>query len=331
MTAVIDSGVDSVTGADEFTAELVVRDRTQAADGVITLTLADPRGAALPVGQPGAHIDVMLDNGVVRQYSLCGALGDDRAWTVGVLRDPRSRGGSRYIHDHLHPGTRVRVRGPRNHFPLIDSPRYLFVAGGIGITPITAMIHRAERSGARWELVYLGRTRAAMAFTTELSRRYGDKVVVWADDERGGPIDLPDRLGAPVDDTMVYCCGPEGLLAAVEGVGRHWPVGSIRVERFAGRAESATAADRPVEVDCHRSGITVTVDADVPLLDALEDAGIPIMSSCGEGICGTCRTTVLEGTPDHRDSLLTDDEKNSGTVILPCVSRSRTARLVLDL
>ncbi|WP_312870748.1 PDR/VanB family oxidoreductase [Gordonia asplenii] len=279
----------------------------------------------------------MLDNGLVRQYSLCGDPTDLKTWTVGILRDPNSRGGSEFVHDNLDAGRAVRVRGPRNHFALIDSPRYLFVAGGIGITPIKAMAQAAQRSGAQWTLIYLGRSRSTMAFADELVERYGARVILWPDAESGGTYDLAATLGTPLDDTLVYCCGPEGLLTAVENLCAAWPVGSVNVERFAARTSTPSAREEggetldTFEVICMRSGVTVEVDADTPMLDALEDADIPIMSSCGEGVCGTCRATVLEGIPDHRDSLLTEAERASGTTILPCVSRSKTAKLVLDL
>lgn len=322
------------TAAHEFTAELVVRERVAAADGVVALELVDPAGHELPAWEPGAHIDLLLDEGLVRQYSLCGDPRQADTWLVGVLLDANSRGGSQHVHTHLHEGATVRVRGPRNNFPLVDSPKYLFIAGGIGITPIKAMVESAERAGLDWTLIYLGRTRCGMAFHQELQDIHGDRVTVWADDERGGFFDLAEALAEPAQDTVIYSCGPEPLLEAVEKLCAHWPNGSLHVERFAAKAPSA---DEPAgaldsyQVVCRQSGVTVEVADGVPMLEALEDAGLPIMSSCGEGICGTCRTTVLEGIPDHRDSLLTAEERAAGDVVLPCVSHSRTEKLVLDL
>lgn len=317
----------------EFTTELIVRGRSTPADGVVVLDLAHPEGEDLPRWEPGAHIDLLLSDGLTRQYSLCGDPGDSGVWRVGVLLDPNSRGGSRYVHENLEEGTTVRVRGPRNHFPLVDAPRYRFIAGGIGITPIAAMIEAVQQAGNDWTLLYGGRTRASMAFAADLAERYPERVTVWPQDERG-LLDLESLLKEPEDDTLVYSCGPEGLLTAVEQHCAHWPPGILHIERFAAKAptaEQAAEALEQFEVVCQRSGVTFEVTSDKSILEVLEEADIPIMASCYEGVCGTCEARVLEGTPDHRDSMLTDAEKDAGEVMLVCVSRSRTERLVLDL
>jgi ferredoxin-NADP reductase len=317
----------------EFTTDLVVHRRHVAADCVVALDLVDPQGGDLPAWEPGAHIDLMLDEGLVRQYSLCGDPRDAKTWRVGVLLDPQSRGGSRHVHENLGDGASVRVRGPRNHFPLVDSPRYLFIAGGIGITPIMAMVESAHRAGSDWTLIYLGRSRSTMAFAEALSDSYGDRVTVWADDENGQFFDLNGALGEPAEQTLVYCCGPEPLLSAVEDHCSHWPEGSLHIERFAAKAPAEAAAEAldTFKVVCQRSAVTVEVSGETSILEALEDADVPILSSCLEGICGTCEAIVLEGTPDHRDSMLTDAERASGNKILTCVSRSCSEKLVLDL
>jgi ferredoxin-NADP reductase len=183
----------------EFTTELIVRRRSAPAEGVVVLDLAHPQGEDLPRWEPGAHIDLLLSEKLTRQYSLCGDSGDPSVWRVGVLLDPASRGGSQYVHDNLQEGVTVRVRGPRNHFELVDAPRYRFVAGGIGITPIFAMLEEAERTGNDWTLLYGGRTRASMAFVNELVERYPDRVTVWPQDERGF-LDLAALLKDPADD-----------------------------------------------------------------------------------------------------------------------------------
>jgi ferredoxin-NADP reductase len=317
----------------EFTTLLVVHRRHEAADGVVALDLVDPQGGDLPAWEPGAHIDLLLDEGLVRQYSLCGDPSDAKTWRVGVLLDPQSRGGSRHVHDNLVDGASVRVRGPRNHFALVDSPRYLFIAGGIGITPIIAMIDAAQRADNDWTLLYLGRSGTSMAFSGELSDTYGDRVTLWPGDEKG-VFDLKAALGEPADQTLVYCCGPEQLLSAVEEHCSDWPEGSLHIERFAAKAlvpEPGVEALEIFQVVCQRSGVTVEVSEDTSILEALEEADIPIMSSCLEGICGTCEATVVEGSPDHRDSMLTEAERASGNKILTCVSRSCSEKLVLDL
>jgi ferredoxin-NADP reductase len=270
---------------------------------------------------------------LVRQYSLCGDPRDAKAWRVGILLDPDSRGGSRHVHNNLPEGSSVRVRGPRNHFPLVDSPRYLFIAGGIGITPIIPMIDSAQRAGSDWTLIYLGRSRTTMAFAEALSDFYGDRVTLWPDDLRGR-FDLEAALGEPAGQTLVYCCGPEQLLAAAEQHCAHWPDGSLHIERFAAKAPATEPSGDTLDtfqVVCQRSAVTVEVSGETSILEALEDADVPILSSCLEGICGTCEATVLEGTPDHRDSMLTDAERASGNKILTCVSRSCSEKLVLDL
>lgn len=321
MTTELLSGVPAAT---EFTAELVVRSRRDAADGVVHLELAAPDGSDLPAWEPGAHIDLILDDDLVRQYSLCGDALDSSTWSIAVLRTTDSRGGSDAVHGRLHEGATVRVAGPRNHFAVVESPEYLFVAGGIGITPIMPMIERAELAGANWHLYYLGRSNSSMAFADDLAEKYGDRVTLWADDARGGPIDLSTIVGEPDADTLIYSCGPEPLLDALEERCLGWPAGALHIERFAPRTPAPDAATEGLatfEVECCRSGIVVTVEEDQPLLEALEDADIPIMSSCLEGMCGTCQATVLDGVPDHQDSMLSPAERDSGSVILTCVSR----------
>ena len=317
----------------EFATDLVVRRRVTPAEGVVVLDLAHPENGDLPRWEPGAHIDLILEDGLTRQYSLCGDPQDSSVWRIGVLLDPNSRGGSRYVHANLNEGARVRVRGPRNHFPLVDAPHYRFIAGGIGITPILAMLEGVQRAGGDWTLLYGGRTRASMAFAEELAERYPERVTVWPQDERG-LLDLESLFKDPEDNTLVYCCGPEALLSAVEQYSTHWPAGILHIERFAAKAptaEEAAEALEQFEVVCQRSGRAFEITSDQSILEVLEEEGIPILGSCYEGVCGTCEARVLEGTADHRDSVLTDAERAAGEVMLICVSRSRTERLVLDL
>ncbi|GAA1778317.1 PDR/VanB family oxidoreductase [Actinomadura chokoriensis] len=310
--------------------ELVVRSMTWEADGVLSVTLAGLGGTPLPTWEPGAHLE--LDLGTwVRQYSLCGDPGETGTYRIAVLYEPDGRGGSAFVHEELRPGQTVRVRGPRNRFPLEDASRYLFLAGGIGITPLLPMIARAAGRGVPWRLVYGGRSRSSMAFLPELAR-YGDAVAVVPEDLDGRP-DLDALLGTPQEGTAVYCCGPEGLLAAVEGRCAAWPDGSLHVERFAAapRDPASDGEDTAFEVECAQSGLTIEVAADETVMDALEQAGVQVPNACREGICGSCETPVLAGVPDHRDGLLTDAEREAGKTMMPCVSRCLSARLVLDL
>ncbi|MGY1809507.1 PDR/VanB family oxidoreductase [Blastococcus sp. SYSU D00669] len=312
----------------EHVGELVVAERTEAADGVVTLVLEHPDGEELPAWTPGAHVDLLLGPDLTRQYSLCGSPGERTRWRLGVLLDEGGRGGSRHVHERLAAGERVSVRGPRNHFPLVAADRYVFLAGGIGITPILPMIAEAEASGADWTLFYGGRQRSSMAFVDELAR-YGDRVVLRPQDEHG-LLDLAAIL-EPRPGALVYACGPEAMLQAVEQGCAGWPPGSLHVERFSAKPVAEGAAATSFEVVCQRSGITVTVPEDRSILDVVLDAGVNALSSCQEGVCGTCETAVVEGSPDHRDSLLTDEEKAAGDYMMICVSRSQSPRLVLDL
>jgi ferredoxin-NADP reductase len=305
--------------------EAVVTERRDAAEGVVELTLTAADGGSLPAWSPGAHIDLRLAEGLVRQYSLCGDPADRSVLRVAVLREPGGRGGSRRVHDELADGDRVRIRGPRNHFALVDAPRYLFIAGGIGITPIVPMVAAAHARGADWRLVYGGRSRTSMAFRDELRQRYGDRVSVRPQDE-SGLLDLDGLLAREPGDTAIYCCGPEPLLLAVE---QRRP--GVHVERFAPVTRENSGEDTAFEVELANSCATLTVPPGKSVLEVIEGAGIPVLSSCREGTCGTCETPVLDGVVEHRDSLLTEEERAADDTMMICVSRARGARLVLDL
>lgn len=313
----------------EFEASVRVEGKQAVADGVVALTLREVDGHPLPEWEPGAHVDLILDQAATRQYSLCGDASDPGTYRLGILCDPNGSGGSLFVHDRLQAGDVVRVRGPRNNFPLVSSPGYLFIAGGIGITPILPMIAAAEKSGAEWRLVYGGRQRASMAFLDELAA-YGDRVSVLPQDETG-LLDLDALLGSPRPGTLVYCCGPEPLLNAVEQRCADWPKRSLHVERFVARPLSEPVLTGPFEVHLAQSDLTLTIPPDRSILSVLEEAGAPVLSSCAEGTCGTCETPVLEGLPDHRDSVLDEEAREAGDCMMICVSRSCTERLVLDL
>ena len=249
----------------EHEAELLVQKAEVVAEDVVALTLVSPAGETLPSWSPGAHIDLVLADDLVRQYSLCSAPGEDGAWRIGVLRTPDSRGGSQRVHDTLTEGATVTIRGPRNHFPLVAASTYLFIAGGIGITPMLPMIAQAEAAGADWRLLYGGRHRASMAFLPELAQ-YGDLVTVVPQDEAGF-LDLDGVLGTPQEGTLVYCCGPEGLLSAVEAKCANWPSGSLHLERFSAKPqETSEVADESFELVLQQTGVTVTVPPNIERL-----------------------------------------------------------------
>lgn len=315
---------------DEVELDLVVAAREHAAEGVVLLTMQLPDGGELPAWSAGAHTDLRLREGLVRQYSLCGDPADRQHWKVAVLLEPESRGGSTYVHEQLVTGSTVHVRGPRNHFALSEAKRYLFITGGIGVTPILPMAAQADAADAEWRLVYGGRTRASMAFVEELVERYGDRVDVRPQDETG-LLDLEEILGSPDPDTLVYCCGPEALLLAVEDKCREWSRGALHIERFAPKQLAEPVLHESFEVELAQSGLVLTVPPEKSVLQVIEEAGVNVLSSCTEGTCGTCETGVLEGAPEHRDSLLSEDERAANDTMFICVSRSCSSRLVLEL
>ncbi|GAA2086607.1 PDR/VanB family oxidoreductase [Streptomyces albiaxialis] len=313
------------TGPDRART-LTVLDRAEPAEGVVRLRLGG--AGALPSWRPGAHVDLVLPSGLVRQYSLCGDPGEADTYTLATRLTEDSRGGSREVHEVLREGVRVEVRGPRNRFPLAEAPAYLFVAGGIGITPILPMVRAAEAAGTPWRLLYGGRTRASMPFLDELAELDGGegRVTVVPRDEAGHP-DLAGALAAAPPDAAVHCCGPGPLMDAVTALPA--PGGGVHLERFTATAPRGEGPDRPFEAELRRSGATVTVPADSTALAAIRAAYPDTPYSCEQGFCGTCQTGVLEGEVEHRDELLTDAERD--TSMLLCVSRARGERVVLDL
>ncbi|MCE0764864.1 PDR/VanB family oxidoreductase [Pseudonocardia kujensis] len=286
-----------------------ITSRRTVADGVVELELSGPD---LPDWTPGSHIDLHLAPGLVRQYSLCGP-----GFRIAVLREADGRGGSAFVHDRLAVGDQVEVGGPRNHFPLVAASRYLFVAGGIGITPILPMIEAAKAAGADWRLLYGGRSRESMAY---LDRLGGDPRVIV---QVGGLLGLRAAV-ADAPGAEVYGCGPAPMLDALLEV-----CPAAHVERFTPVA--LDLPERPFEAVLERSGVTVLVPAGTSLLAAIEAGGVDVVQSCREGTCGTCETVVLAGEPEHRDSVLDEADREAGDVMMICVSRARGPRLVLDL
>ncbi|GAA1545479.1 PDR/VanB family oxidoreductase [Nocardioides humi] len=312
---------------------VIVRERERLTDDIVRLTLGPADGAPLPAWTPGAHIDLVLGPcALVRQYSLCGDPRDRTSWRVAVLREAGGRGGSVFVHDQVREGLVLEASSPRNHFELETAGRYVFIAGGIGVTPIVPMLAAADAAGAAWSLTYGARGRDALAFAGEAAT-YGDRVRLHAHDE-SGPIDLPAALGEPDPTALVYCCGPEPLLAAVEdhlALTPGWSPRQLRTERFAPRSDALDRPSTPFEVELRRTGVRVQVAADQSVLEAVRAAGVVVESSCAEGTCGTCETAVLGGRVDHRDAILDDDERAANDVMFLCVSRAADGELVLDL
>ncbi|MGV9713511.1 PDR/VanB family oxidoreductase [Gordonia sp. NPDC003424] len=300
------------------------------AAGITSFELASPDGSALAPWEPGAHIDVHLPSGTVRQYSLCGDPGRIDRYRIGVLELPDGRGGSIEAHRELRCGTIVHVGSPRQNFPFADHADYVFVAGGIGITPLLPMMAAAARAGRSWSLFYAARSGDHFAFRDEIAILPGGEAHLVQ-----GPLDL-DEIVSTATESEVYCCGPVTLMDALadklDAVGRG---AHLHCERFAAAAPVPTDSNpenpSTFEIELAQSGTTVTVDDGVSVLDAIRSAGVDHPSSCEMGFCGTCEVKVLAGTVDHRDDLLTDDEKAAGATMMPCVSRAACARLVLDV
>jgi ferredoxin-NADP reductase len=303
---------------------------TWEAEGVIALTLSAPAGTVLPGWEPGAHIDLRLPSGLSRQYSLCGDPLDHDRYMIAVRLEPKSRGGSAEIHSAALIGRELVVTAVRNHFPLQTADEYLLIAGGIGVTPILPMAAALTQRGADWSAVYCGRGANTMAFRGVLAALGGDRVR-FLDTVTGHRPDLQEAVRGLGPGGIVYCCGPNSL---IDDVAEKCTAAGIRyeTEHFStATPQSADGQDEVVELELRKSGIAITVGTGTTLLQAIRDSGVEIGSDCEEGYCGTCETPVLDGTPDHRDVVLSKAERGAGRTIMPCVSRALGRRLALDL
>ena len=323
--------------AQETLQVRVVKKQTEA-EGIASYELARLDGAALPPFSAGSHIDVHLpggqSGGLVRQYSLCNASHESHRYRIAVLRDAASRGGSAGMHDAVHEGDVLTISTPRNHFPLHPAAHTLLLAGGIGVTPLLCMADRLARTGAAFTLHYCTRSAERTAFAAEIAASpLAPHTHIHHDD--GAPaqkLDLPAVLAAPADDKRLYVCGPAGFIDHVVNTAKAqgWPKDRIHLEYFAAPAQD-TAGDQGFEVRIASTGATYTIAPDVSVVEALRGHGIDILTSCEQGVCGTCLTRVLEGEVDHRDMYLTDEEKAANEQFMPCCSRARSQCLVLDL
>jgi len=311
-----------------------VRRRIDEADGICSLELVHPQGEPLPAFTAGAHIDVQVAPQLVRQYSLCNDPAERHRWRIAVLREPASRGGSAGIHDRVQPGVRLQVSAPRNHFELVAARRSILVAGGIGITPILAMAQALHATGQDFDMHYCARSASRMAFRREIeSSGYAARVRLHPGDApEAQRFDAAKALAGAEPGTHLYVCGPAGFMEHVLGTARSlgWPDDRLHREHFAGAAV-ASEQDAPFEVELARSGRSCVIPAGRSVLHVLLEQGVDLPYSCEAGVCGTCLTRVLAGTPDHRDSYLTEAERATNGQFLPCCSRARSPRLVLDL
>ena len=316
-----------------ITRPVVVESVTPVATGVVKLRLVAPNGGSLPRWSPGSHIDVECGGPErTRQYSLCGDPADTAAFEIAVLRESAGRGGSEWIHANVQAGDRLKVRGPRNHFRMDESiGKAIFIAGGIGITPVSAMARRAKLLGIDYELHYSGHSRSTMAFLDELAALHGDRLRLYPSDE-ACRNDLAVLLAVPRADTQVYACGPVRMLEALDACCSAWPVEALRTEHFVSTAGPLDAdKEHPFEVELKDSGVVIAVAANQTLLAALRAANIDVQSDCEEGLCGSCEVRVLGGKVDHRDVVLTRAEREMHTKMMTCCSRARDTRLLLEL
>ena len=319
--------------AHAVSRQVVVESVTRVADDIVKLRLASIDGKPLPRWTPGSHIDIECgDTGLSRQYSLCGDPAETSVLEIAILKESEGRGGSQWVHEHVKAGDRLKVRGPRNHFRMDESARKLvFIAGGIGITPISAMAHAARLRGLDYQIHYSGRSRKSMALLDQLQQEHGDRLHVYAKDE-GRRNDFSAVLAHPSDDTQIYACGPQRMLDALQDCCQRWPEDALRIEHFHSTLGTLDPSkEHAFEVELKDSGITLTVPADQTLLTALRSANIDVQSDCEEGLCGSCEVHVLDGDVDHRDVVLTRSEREANTKMMSCCSRAKGKRLVLEL
>lgn len=314
--------------------DVVVASKRELAENIVGLELVAAEGAALPAFTAGSHIDVRLKNDMIRQYSLCNDPSETHRYCLGVLKEADGRGGSAAVHA-LREGATLKISPPRNNFELDEDARHsLLLAGGIGITPILSMAQTLHANDKGFALHYCARTPSKMAFREWLETcDFSARVNLHFDD---GPAEQKFNIEAlrekPDSGTHLYVCGPTGFMEAVlAAAGDAWPASALHREYFSADAQSEEGEDRPFRIKVESTGDIVDVPADRTIVEVLGDIGIEIPTSCEQGICGTCVTPVLQGTPDHRDLVLTDEEHAENDQMTPCCSRALTDLLVLDL
>ena len=322
-----------VTRASPLRAR-VARFRAEAQD-VVSLELTDPQGGPLPAFEPGAHIDLHLPNGLVKQYSLCNPAGATDRYRIAVGRSATSRGGSAFVHDHLRVGTILTISVPKNNFPLaVDASRHLFIAGGIGITTILSMLAWCAANRKPWRLLYCAQSRQRAAFVDDILALQGGEARFHFDNEQGGRLpDIEATLALRHEGEHVYCCGPSGLMRSVDDhAATDWPVGAVHFEWFtAATPPSELTEEEPFDVILQQGGQRFTVPAGRSILETLEENGVLVPFGCREGLCGTCETQLCGGEPEHRDSVLSKADRAANRSLMICVSRAKSGPLVLDL
>ena len=320
------SSIDSITVK-------VVRKTAEAQD-IASFELARTDGAPLPAFSAGSHIDIQVPGGLTRQYSLCNDTGEQHRYRIAVLRDPASRGGSVGMHDAVKEGDEILISTPKNHFPLEHATQTLLFAGGIGVTPLLCMAQRLGKTGADFTMHYCTRSEDRTAFHKEIRESaFADKVQFHFDTgAEEQKLNLKKALGAPDVSKHLYVCGPSGFIDFVINTAKAagWGAAQIHLEYF-GAAPQDTSNDGSFDVKIASTGKSYTIGKDDNIIQVLKNNGIEILTSCEQGVCGTCITRVLEGDIDHRDMYFTDEEKAANDQFTPCCSRAKSAVLVLDL
>lgn len=313
--------------------DMVVGEAVEVARDVMQITLRCADGSEVPQWAPGAHIDVKVGAFGFRQYSICSDPNDRHCLEIAVSKENET-GASHFIHTNTRQNSKITIRGPRNNFAFMPGAhKTVFIAGGIGITPVKPMAAEAKANGLDYTLIYLGRERDTLAFIKQLTRKHGNFCVLWITDEHSGRrFDVGNYIRRlDKDGLRVYCCGSDSLLAEVEQSFEDAPKGVLRTERFSIPSIADTAKNYAFDVVLGRSGKTLRVPEDKSILDVINKAGAGVMSTCNKGLCGTCEVRVLSGLPEHRDAVLTPEERAEGSTVMTCVSRCRGEKLVLDL
>lgn len=311
--------------------KLKVVQRNELTDQVIELLLGDAAERSLPNWEPGSHIDLLLNNGMNRQYSLMRQKHEPNLWKIAVLIDPNGRGGSSYISENLLVGTEVNANGPRNHFGLVKSKSYHFIAGGIGITPLIPMIEFVEASGANWSLAYLGRSKNSMPYLDELTNAYPNNIKSFSKLD-GQFFEVSKDLSELDDEVEIYCCGPQKLMNEVECfMEQRGKAKNIHLERFSPKEISENLENHPFTVICAKSGIELHVPEDESIFMAADFEGIELNGDCMEGTCGSCETKIISGIADHRDSIFSSVERKTADTMMICVSRAVGTQITLDM
>lgn len=313
--------------------EVLVAGIRHEADGILSVELTNPNGGDLPPFTAGSHLDVYLPNGIIRPYSICNSERERHRYVLGVLKSEASRGGSAWVHSRLACGDRVTVAMPRNMFSLVDSAQHsILVAGGIGVTPLISMSHKLRNGNKSFEFRYCARSYTRAAFARTLQSELGPNFRLHLDDNPATAFDARADLGHWNAGYHLYVCGPAGfiewVLQAANAGG--WPSENVHVELFT-PLSNIVVGDQPFDVVVASSGLRIRVESGSTILEALASAHVHIPFSCEQGVCGTCLTGVIDGTPDHRDGFLSEDERRSGKCIITCCSRSKSVSLTLDL